>query len=260
MTEPAFDANAAGGDACLKAEVSGVCPTRVSAAPEIGVRPDGDRVVVAVRGDLDLDSAEQLEHALRAALGAAVGGVDLELDGVGFCDCSALNVLLGLRERALRQGKTVALRTAGPAVERLLALTGTKMLFDVPCPRAEAGADGEAHGGDPSAAADAGALEDLRIEVVQLRRAMQTRPVIDLARGILMASFGLGVDEAWRVLVVASQNTNTKLHHLARDLVAAVLGEPPSDVVQEQVAAAVAKVRSEAASTGLSEEIERVDD
>lgn len=91
-------------------------------------------------------------------------------------------------------------------------------------------------------------MEDLRIEVVQLRRAMQTRPVIDLARGILMASFGLGVEESWRVLVLASQNTNTKLYHLARDLVAAVLGEPPADAVQEQVAAAVAKVRSEAPS------------
>jgi len=91
-------------------------------------------------------------------------------------------------------------------------------------------------------------VEDLRIEVVQLRRAMQTRPVIDLARGILMASFGLGVEESWRVLVLASQNTNTKLYHLALDLVAAVRGEPPADAVQEQVAAAVAKVRSEAPS------------
>ncbi|MFD7934136.1 anti-sigma factor antagonist [Streptomyces sp. NPDC059755] len=281
MSEPARGVNTGGGDACTGTEVNGARPVRRGPAPRIGVRTDGDRVVVAIRGELDLDSAEQLAHTLRAALGAAVSGVDLELGGVEFCDCSALNVLIGLHEQSLKQGKTVALRTVGPVVERLLTLTGTRILFDAAGPHAprsagvgagaREGAPGRgdaqatASGGSaPDAAAPddraldagalddralgAGALEDLRIEVVQLRRAMQTRPVIDLARGILMASFGLGVEESWRVLVLASQNTNTKLYHLARDLVAAVLGEPPADAVQEQVAAAVAKVRSEAPS------------
>ncbi|WP_327320021.1 ANTAR domain-containing protein [Streptomyces sp. NBC_01235] len=222
---------------------------------------------MAVRGELDLEAAEQLEYALRAALGAAAGGVDLELGGVAFCDCSALNVLLGLREQSLRQGKTVALRTTGPAVDRLLALTGTWTLFEAPCPDG----DGDGHGGGegsgaahrsggPAETPDGSALRDLRIEVVQLRRAMQTRPVIDLARGILMASFGLGAEEAWRVLVLASQNTNTKLHHLARDLVCAVQGDPPADAVQEQVAAAVAKVRSEVVAPAMDDGIDRVDD
>ncbi|QJT05959.1 ANTAR domain-containing protein [Streptomyces asoensis] len=254
MSDPARGAKA-GGDASIGAEVSGARPVRPGPAPRIGVRPDGDRVVVEIRGELDLDSADRLAQALRAALGVSVGGVDLELGGVEFCDCSALNVLIALHEQSLKQGKTVALRTVGPAVERLLTLTGTRMLFDAPrshAPSPEGAGrarEGEADGGDAHAEApDRSALEDLRIEVVQLRRAMQTRPVIDLARGILMASFGLSVEEAWRVLVLASQNTNTKLYHLARDLVAAVMGEPPVDAVQEQVAAAVAKVRSEAAS------------
>ncbi|MFD9435972.1 ANTAR domain-containing protein [Streptomyces sp. NPDC060002] len=250
MPERAGDANAEGGDTCNGAEGSRVRPVSPSPAPKIGLRPDGDRVVVAVRGELDLDSAEQLAQALRAALGAAVAGVDLELGGVGFCDCSALNVLLDLHERSLKLGKTLTLRTVSPAIERLLTLTGTRTLFDAPDSDGEGAGEGEAGRGDvPGRAPDHGALDDLRIEVVQLRRAMQTRPVIDLARGVLMASFGLGVEEAWRVLVLASQNTNTKLYHLARDLVAAVLGEPPADTVQEQVAAAVAKVRAEAPST-----------
>ncbi|MFE7930508.1 anti-sigma factor antagonist [Streptomyces sp. NPDC057456] len=254
MPERACDANAEGGDALAGAEVSGGLPFRPGPVPEIAVRPDGDRVVVAVRGELDVDSAERLAQALHAALGASVGGVELELGGVEFCDCSALNVLLDLHERSLELGKTVALRTVSPAVERLLLLTGTRMLFDAPggAPgsRGHGEGGGEADRGDvPARAPDHSDLEDLRIEVVQLRRAMQTRPVIDLARGILMASFGLGVEDAWRVLVLASQNTNTKLYHLARDLVAAVRGEPPADAVQEQVAAAVAKVRSEAPST-----------
>jgi anti-anti-sigma factor len=243
MPEPAYEANGAG-EACVRAEASGAPHARPAHAPGnpvVRVRPDGDRVVVAVRGELDLDSADQLEHALRAALGAAVAGIDLELGEVAFCDCAALNVLLGLREQGLKQGKTVALRTVGPAVDRLLTLTGTRPLFAESEPRA-AGAEGLLL----DAEQESGVLKDLRIEVVQLRRAMQTRPVIDLARGILMASFALSAEDAWRVLVLASQHTNTKLHHLAGELVSAVQGDPPAGTVQEQVAAAVTRVRSEA--------------
>ncbi|MER5436010.1 ANTAR domain-containing protein [Streptomyces sp. NPDC002588] len=248
MPEPVYDGDLGVGDAQVHAEASGVPQARSAYVPEIGVRPDGDRVVVVVRGELDLESAAHLEHALRAALGAAVGGVDLELDGVGFCDCSGLNVLLGLRRQGLKQGKTIGLRTLGPAVERLLTLTGTRPLF------AETESEpGPGPGGVESESArdgdDPDALQDLRVEVVQLRRAMQTRPVIDLARGILMASFALSAEDAWRVLVEASQHTNTKLHHLAQELVSAVHGAPPADAVQEQVAAAVAKVRSEPGRT-----------
>ncbi|MEU8572833.1 ANTAR domain-containing protein [Streptomyces asoensis] len=274
MSEPACEANAGGGVVRGGAQAGGARRVAGAPVPEIAVRPDGDRVVVAVRGELDLDASEQLGHALGAALGAAVRGVDLELDGVGFCDCSTLNVLLEVRRQGLEQDKTVVLRTVGPAVARLLALTGTGTLFDAPDPeapgpdgdggaaagRAEAAADGGVRGGDREARRDDAApvfpgnlaLDDLRVEVAQLRRAMRTRPVIDLARGILMASFGLGVHEAWRVLVLASQNTNTKLHHLAHDLVAAVLGEAPGAKVREQVAAAVALVRAEVAEVATA--------
>ncbi|MBT2676182.1 ANTAR domain-containing protein [Streptomyces sp. ISL-14] len=95
-----------------------------------------------------------------------------------------------------------------------------------------------------------GADYDLRIEVAQLRRAMQTRPTIDLARGILMASFSLSSEEAWMVLVAASQNTNTKLHSLAGDLVTAVKGDALPEAVQEQLSSAVARVNSGAETTG----------
>ena len=40
---------------------------------------------------------------------------------------------------------------------------------------------------------------------------MRTRPEIDLARGILMASFRLSAQEAREVLVMASRNTSTNV-------------------------------------------------
>ncbi|RSN94626.1 antitermination regulator [Streptomyces sp. WAC 05379] len=211
--------------------------------------PDGDRVSVEVRGELDLDTSERLRGALREALRRSVRGVDLDLKGVTFCDCAALNILLALRLRALRQGKTVVISASGAVVDRLLDLTRTRELFAGP------GADGEgasAAGSREVAEVSEDFVEDLRIEVAQLRRAMQTRPTIDLARGILMASFGLSSEDAWTVLVEASQNTNTKLHALAGDLVTAVKGEPLPEAVREQLSSAVAKVGSARPVAGAS--------
>ncbi|MFJ3235953.1 ANTAR domain-containing protein [Streptomyces sp. NPDC086787] len=81
--------------------------------------------------------------------------------------------------------------------------------------------------------------EDLRAEVVQLRRAMQTRPVIDQAAGVLMASFGISPETAWNVLVTLSQNTNTKLHQLAGQLVATTQGGTLPEETQQHLAAAI---------------------
>ncbi|MFE0254237.1 anti-sigma factor antagonist [Streptomyces sp. NPDC059010] len=233
-------------------------PELVSPTPEASplvtcLRPDGDRVMVTVRGDLDLDTSEQFRKVLREALNRSVHGIRLDLEGVPFCDCSALNILLTLRDRALAQAKTVSLHSASTAVERLLTLTGTRALFadgaeaDGCEPnRAEAnesqgnGLEGNGSEGNGSEVTDG----DLRIELAQLRRAMQTRPTIDLARGILMASFGLSTEEAWKVLVTASQNTNTKLHSLAGEVVTAIKGDPLPDSVQEQLSSAVSRVTS----------------
>lgn len=206
------------------------------------LRPDGDRVMVTVCGELDLDTSEQFRGALREALSPSVRGIGLDLESVTFCDCSALNVLLNLRHRALGQAKTVTLHSTSAAVDRLLTLTGTRTLFARPDP------DGQSAEADEAADAEVDDVEvtddELRIEVAQLRRAMQTRPTIDLARGILMASFGLSSDQAWTVLVTASQNTNTKLHSLAGHLVTAVKGDALPESVQEQLSCAIARVTS----------------
>jgi anti-anti-sigma factor len=194
-------------------------------APVIDRRPDGARTIVKVRGELGLQSGDVLRGTLEAALTTSPEGLDLDLGDVHFCDCSALNVLLGVREHAVAEGKTVTVRAAGPVVERLFTLTGTRPLFR-------------------PGAADGDDREDLGAEVAQLRRAMRTRPTIDLARGVLMASFGLSPQDAWHVLVMVSQHTNTKLHRLAEDLVTAVQGDPLPEETQRQVAAAVARLSS----------------
>ncbi|MEU2778155.1 ANTAR domain-containing protein, partial [Streptomyces sp. NPDC007162] len=189
----------------------------------------GKRVTVAVGGEYRLDDSRDLQHALHDALGRAAEGVDLDLSGLTFADCSALNVLLAVRGQAATMDKTVALTAASPAAERLLTYTDTYSLFVAR--------------GDSSGPAAVGFEGLLQTEVVQLRRALRTRPDIDLARGILMAGFGLNAEQAWEVLVTASQHTNIKLHQLARDVVTTVEGVSLPERVRRELTAAVSRVR-----------------
>ncbi|MET7346119.1 ANTAR domain-containing protein [Streptomyces sp. NPDC005547] len=69
-------------------------------------------------------------------------------------------------------------------------------------------------------------LQQLRAEVAQLREALDHRPVIDQARGIVMALGRCTPDEAWAVLVTVSQHTNVKLRTVAEQLVATTVGRP----------------------------------
>ncbi|MGW3152140.1 ANTAR domain-containing protein [Streptomyces sp. NPDC001177] len=227
MPEPPYQAPFTGRDTR--------CPPQASTSAKVTAGPDGDRVRVTVRGEFSLDESQALRRSLRDALGRSVRGVDLDLSGLAFWDCAALNVLLSVRREALAEKKTVAVIAASPVAERLLAFTDTRALFS------PSRGDTDVSVGEPLPP-----REDreggLGSEVVQLRRALQTRAEIDLARGILMASFCLSADEAWQVLVMASQNTNTKLYLLARDVITTIQGNPLPHLVQRQITAAVAKI------------------
>ncbi|MBM7171214.1 anti-sigma factor antagonist [Streptomyces sp. G44] len=198
-----------------------------------------DRVTLVLRGELDLEAGRQLRPGLTQVLGRAVRVVGLDLSRVVFCDCSGLNLLLALRQRALRHGKVLRVVSPSPAVDRIMDLTGTRHLFT---PEGQEGGPAPAAAGDMDRDEESG--QDLRTVVAQLRRAMQTRPTIDLARGILMSSFSLSPEAAWEVLVTASQNTNTKLHRLAGDLVGTAQGSTLPEGVHRQLVAAVSKTYS----------------
>ncbi|MET9730138.1 STAS domain-containing protein [Streptomyces sp. NPDC006458] len=184
-------------------------------------------VRVKVSGELDIAAGPALRSALDAAVDRCAH-VMLDLTGVTFCDCSGLNVMLAAQRHAAAQGKTLSVRAAGPAVEGLLTRTGTWSLLTRTQPEEDVLSDGE---------------EDLEEEVVQLRRAMLTRPQIDQATGILMATFSLSSEDAWSVLVRVSQNTNTKLHHVAEELLRTVRGQTLPETMRTQFGAAVSAIR-----------------
>ncbi|MGW2827439.1 anti-sigma factor antagonist [Streptomyces sp. NPDC001443] len=179
--------------------------------------------LVTASGEIDFDSSPALGQVLQDALNQSADGVVVDLAGIAFCDCSGLNVLLRVRRHAREAAKTLTVRVSSPAVQRLLELTGTVDVLtatdtaQAPGTEGDKAPSGPEHGAAPTA-------DDVKTENDQLRRAMRTRPAIDIARGILMASYTISAEQAWQVLVTISQNSNTKLHLLAETLLGTVHG------------------------------------
>ncbi|WP_079027371.1 ANTAR domain-containing protein [Streptomyces rimosus] len=243
--EPAHSAFPVTGDTVGR-DTPKSAPVLTKLAPSlvaIEVAEDSDRTDVAIWGDLDLGTGRHIEPVALTALGHSVRGLDLHLDAVHFCDCAGLGTLLHLRSQALDQNKTVILRSSSRAVDRILDLTGTGRLFTALFP------DGQDAASPISDQAPHSIDQALQEEIIHLRRAMQTRPAIDLARGILMATFTLCPEDAWAVMVATSQKTNIKLHRIAQDLVDSVQGTALPEAIQKQLAAAVAAVDATGSST-----------
>ena len=62
-------------------------------------------------------------------------------------------------------------------------------------------------------------FDQLVTENENLRRKLQTLPVIEQAKGILMGRYGIPADDAFEMLRRWSQDTNTKLHLVAQTII-----------------------------------------
>ncbi|WP_245602056.1 STAS domain-containing protein [Hamadaea tsunoensis] len=83
-----------------------------------------DVQVVAIIGDLDLDSAAQLREALAGLVERGVTRIVVDLGDLRFCDSTGLSVLITTQLRCRRDGGFLRLAAPGPAMRRLLAVVG----------------------------------------------------------------------------------------------------------------------------------------
>ncbi|MBD9735795.1 ANTAR domain-containing protein [Streptomyces sp. H28] len=207
----------------------------------IGGRTDAEGTLLTPRGELVEGCAEILAETLDALPADSVR-IDLDMSGVHFMDTAGLRFLDVLRAHAHRRSVPVTATRWNGQPRRILELAGLDTTDPLRTPVPDP---------DPAPTTSAVALERaeqlhvLRAEVEQLRQAIASRPVIDQARGILMATHGCTSDEAWHILREASQLSNTKLHAIAAALTAGAgsEGEPPPPAVRTALARAVARRR-----------------
>ncbi|NGO70201.1 ANTAR domain-containing protein [Streptomyces sp. SB3404] len=92
--------------------------------------------------------------------------------------------------------------------------------------------------------AQTGEAERLRQENAQLHRALDSRAVIDQARGMIMALAPCSSGAAWHVLVDVSQHANVKLRDVAHAMVSAGAGQPMPPELQDHLRRAFLRRRS----------------
>lgn len=90
---------------------------------------EGGHAVVALRGELDMASAPELEACLQRLRANRVLHVTVDLAGLDFCDSSGLATFLRFRRDAERGGSSLVLRSPRANVRRLLELTGADALL-----------------------------------------------------------------------------------------------------------------------------------
>jgi anti-sigma B factor antagonist len=86
-------------------------------------------VLLHLRGELDLGSADRLRRAL-AELPAGATTIVLELRGVEFMDSSGLAALIGARNDAVRAGRSFRVTGAAGSVRLLLDRTATGPMLE----------------------------------------------------------------------------------------------------------------------------------
>jgi anti-sigma B factor antagonist len=91
---------------------------------EIQRAADGQRVVIALFGDLDLASAPRLERELHEIRATQAGAVLIDLGGLEFLDSSGISLLMRAQATAEADGWRLALGRGSEHVQKLFRLTG----------------------------------------------------------------------------------------------------------------------------------------
>ena len=94
------------------------------------VTEDGNLVIVALKGDVDLKYSPDLREILLGA-SAKAGGVVVDMSGVMMIDSSGVASLLEAFQAARKRGKGFVLADVGESVIKVLKLAKLETVFEI---------------------------------------------------------------------------------------------------------------------------------
>jgi anti-sigma B factor antagonist len=113
----------------------------------------GDVTRLLLRGELDMDTGDDVEEQVARVLRDRPGHLIVDLSGLTFCDSSGIDVLLAAREAAGRAGARFQVSRPRGIVHRTLTVTGVLELLtgspDRPLATGGPASDRESAGGRP---------------------------------------------------------------------------------------------------------------
>jgi anti-sigma B factor antagonist len=93
------------------------------------VRPERDRVIVRVVGELDLAAAPDVGITIRELLGAGFTSIVVDLRELTFLDSAGVHMLVAAERSVAGHDGTLSLMPGPRSVQRVFELTGTDTLF-----------------------------------------------------------------------------------------------------------------------------------
>jgi anti-sigma B factor antagonist len=88
--------------------------------------------VVAIRGELDLATADEAVRYVRRVIDRHRGPVAADLSGLAFCDACGLGALIRIAAHAECSGRRVEFASPSPSVLRIMRLTGVNGRLQAP--------------------------------------------------------------------------------------------------------------------------------
>ena len=95
----------------------------------LSVRPDRDRVIVSLSGELDCAATPGVRARLDELRDAGWARVVLDVGEMTFVDSAGVHLFLDARERAAREGWEVTVAGACAALDRVAEITGVAGLL-----------------------------------------------------------------------------------------------------------------------------------
>jgi anti-anti-sigma factor len=92
----------------------------------VSVAHGDDETVVALAGELDMSTADQLSGAVNEELRLGAGRIVLDLSDLTFCDSLGLGTLVVLSRQARVQQTYLVVRNPSPFFTRMLDVTGVR--------------------------------------------------------------------------------------------------------------------------------------
>jgi anti-sigma B factor antagonist len=80
--------------------------------------------VISVGGELDLETAPQLQQQISTLMDQGVRRIVIDLSGVTFCDSTGLSVFVRTRNTSDETGGDIRLASPQPGVRRILQISG----------------------------------------------------------------------------------------------------------------------------------------
>lgn len=94
--------------------------------------------VVSLSGRIDSSNAKKFEEAMLAQVGAAAGGVLVDLKGLEYISSAGLRVILLAAKQQQRQGRKFALCSPSPEILEVFEVSGFNKIIDIHGAKADA--------------------------------------------------------------------------------------------------------------------------